>query len=101
MADLLFDSAPGSADLVFGSAGTPPVILALGGAATLSAPATFGGLRADAVALHSTAALPGLTVPCVLSPVPALTASAPLPPAVPELGLGYDNAVNQIGRAHV
>jgi hypothetical protein len=93
--DLLFTAGLGNGDLVFGSSGTPPVILALGSSATMPAATLAGVLNADGVVMGGAPVAPAISSPVHVSEVPALSMAATMGAPAPALGLGYDNAVNR------
>ncbi len=95
MVDLLFTAGLGNGDLVFGSSGTPPVILALGSSATMPAATLAGELNADGVVMGGAPVAPAISSPLHVSEVPALSMAATMGAPAPALGLGYDNAVNR------
>ncbi|EXI72702.1 MAG TPA: hypothetical protein PK440_07940 [Candidatus Accumulibacter phosphatis] len=97
MVDLLFSDGPGSLDLVFGSTGTPPVIIVLGSACTVGAATMAGVLESGALPLGSAGPLPGSagTSAIAISDVPALSMPAILNPGIADLAISYDNAVNR------
>jgi hypothetical protein len=65
--DLLFADSPGSLDLVFGGQGAAPQPRALGMAATLPPPVMAGVLRAGALPLAASAALPAIAGPAEIT----------------------------------